>query len=386
MSPSDIAANALPSADQAPWDREDLFPEKPADADYGYLLKGKFCASSKEELINHCEKEDIRRGKLVWHPGALRIMEASQVHFLFETVRTKEAATLKRGLGMALFNTISWLFLIVVSFGSKAKNWHLFMFTAFGVLPLCQNWWALRKLKCMRWQDMAAHSSTIRFNYWINTQRAKFSWVLLSIIMLVALGQLLVGLDKSVNLAGLDKRAVWAGEWWRLLTAPLLHANPLHLLLNAMSLFVLGKVIEILTSRHQLAFVFLAAALTGSVFSLFLLEETSVGASGGIMGFIGFLFILGYRRSAFMPTNYAKSLAVSILITAGMGVAGATFIDNAAHLGGLIAGLVCGLLWIKPSNNSLPLTASPSMRFAGWLSLLVSLGTLAFVLSRFYRL
>lgn len=364
-----------------PWLREDLLPEKPADSDYGYLLGKKFHPCTQEELIARCASKDVRVIKLVWYPGAPRVVPVTEVQFLFETIKNKGITDQKRAIGIVIFNVVIWCLLLLTSM--RKQGWYLFMLAVFGVIPLCQGLFALKKIRRSVWENASREAFDKRFGIWIEMQRATWSWILLGVTLLVAGGQFLVGAERSYGMAGLDKGATWQGEWWRLLTAPFLHAHPLHLLLNAFSLFFIGKMTEVLSSRYHTALIFLFSALVGSLFSLVLLEGTSVGASGGIMGFIGFLFVLGSRQRLLMPKNYAKSLATSVLLLAGIGIVGATFIDNAAHLGGFLGGLLLGMILIPKLEGNLPLQVSFGVRVAGILSLLLIIGCASMVLYHF---
>jgi membrane associated rhomboid family serine protease len=64
---------------------------------------------------------------------------------------------------------------------------------------------------------------------------------------------------------------------------------------------------EFVASRYHLCLIFLLSALCGSFFSLFLLPNTtSAGASGGLMGLVGFLAMMGYRRKEKLPRGFFK--------------------------------------------------------------------------------
>jgi membrane associated rhomboid family serine protease len=95
-----------------------------------------------------------------------------------------------------------------------------------------------------------------------------------------------------------------------------------------------------------------------------------VGASGGIMGLLGFLLALSVRQRHQLPGGYARSLVSGVLWTAVAGLAAYAFIDNAAHAGGLLAGLALGR-WLLPSEGPVPVPASGSVRAAGVTALAV---------------
>ncbi|MCV4726153.1 rhomboid family intramembrane serine protease, partial [Escherichia coli] len=79
--------------------------------------------------------------------------------------------------------------------------------------------------------------------------------------------------------------------------------------------------------------------ISGGIFSIFFLPEpTSVGASGGIMGLIGYLAIYGYRRRRQLPPDFLKTMLINIGFIAAFGLIAYEFVDNFAHLGGFVAG------------------------------------------------
>lgn len=167
------------------------------------------------------------------------------------------------------------------------------------------------------------------------------------------------------------KSAVWDGEIWRLFTCVTLHVNFMHIWINGQALIGLGKMIESLTHPAYLGVVFLPSALCGSIFSLLLMPNaTSVGASGGLMGLVGFLAVLGYRRKEVLPSGFLKSILMNICFMGVIGLFGFAIIDNAAHLGGLVAGVVCGRILIKKAEGGNLANASGLVRRLGLASLL----------------
>jgi rhomboid protease GluP len=148
---------------------------------------------------------------------------------------------------------------------------------------------------------------------------------------------------------------VLAGQVWRLATAMFLHAGILHLLVNGWALYQLGALVEILLGSARLAAIYFASGLAGSLASVAwdLVSGNavpSVGASGAIFGLLGFLIAFLLRhRDRLRPE--ARSLLVQLMFWAALNIVfGFTtpMIDNAAHLGGLAVGLVCGALISLP--------------------------------------
>ncbi len=193
-------------------------------------------------------------------------------------------------------------------------------------------------------------------------------------IAVVGVVQLAVGLDHSVASAGIVKPAIWQGEIWRLLTGTLLHANMLHFLFNAMALLGLGKLVEVLTHRAYTTTVFVLTALVGSICSLLWLPaKPSVGASGGILGLLGFLIVFGYTRRYLLPPGFLRGLLRSVAYIVAIGLLAYNVIDNAAHLGGLLSGLVLGMALIRKQSRSIPLRVS---RLTGFLGILAGIALL----------
>jgi membrane associated rhomboid family serine protease len=142
--------------------------------------------------------------------------------------------------------------------------------------------------------------------------------------------------DQLIRDFGMFGAAIAAGEWWRLLTAPFLHAGLWHLALNMFALWILGGLLEPLLGRWRFVTVYLVSALAGSVTSYAFSNPgiISVGASGAVFG------LLGATLVALRKLNRDVSgVLVLLLINA---VLGFVFpgIDWRAHLGGLVAGLV----------------------------------------------
>jgi membrane associated rhomboid family serine protease len=117
--------------------------------------------------------------------------------------------------------------------------------------------------------------------------------------------------------------------------------------------------------------VLLVAMLSGSLFSLVALPETtSVGASGGLMGLLGLLVVAGFRAPRALPPQFGRGMVHGVVWVAATGLTAYAFIDNAAHAGGLLAGVGLGFALV-PRDAALPLPAGSAMRTAGAAALAV---------------
>lgn len=183
------------------------------------------------------------------------------------------------------------------------------------------------------------------FRRWLGRRRSKLLDVGLGALVLIFLAQIYAGLERSILAAALVKeRVLEGGEWWRIVTTGLLHGNLVHILFNGMALYSLGRVLVALVSPPLLAFVFLVTVVTGSLASLWLGPgQASVGASGGILGCLGFLLVVTAKFRAELPGFLRASLLQSTFVVAIFGLLGAGFIDNAAHVGGFLGGVALGL-------------------------------------------
>lgn len=181
---------------------------------------------------------------------------------------------------------------------------------------------------------------------------------------------ILMGSGNSVDLAGFVKNWFLDGQYWRILTGAVLHGGLIHLIFNCYALYALGRLIELLSNRAHLAIVFLLAAIGGGVMSLiFLPGGRSVGASGAIIGFLGYLTVYGFKRRKLMPDDFLKSMIYNIIFIGVLGVFIIPNVDNFAHLGGLIVGALYGLIQIPSDVYKDPRTVGTATETLGLASL-----------------
>lgn len=155
------------------------------------------------------------------------------------------------------------------------------------------------------------------------------------------------------------------GEWYRLFSPMVLHAGIVHYLLNMAALWFVGAAIEKSHGVVNAAIAFIIPAVGGTILSaLFLPQYISVGASGGIFGFIGMcisdifvnwnlLFVKDgddKDNTRFRHGMVILWLVLDIVINCLIGLT--PFVDNFTHLGGLVYGFLCGLSTIDSLSTS----------------------------------
>jgi rhomboid protease GluP len=143
------------------------------------------------------------------------------------------------------------------------------------------------------------------------------------------------------------------GEWWRLGSALFLHFGLLHLGMNMFSLWDSGRLAERMYGSTRFVLIYFCSGLTGNLLSLITQGDRAVsgGASGAIFGVYGALMVFLWReRRSLHPAEFkwlfwgAVGFSV-VTIVLGLQVTG---IDNAAHIGGLLAGILAGAALARP--------------------------------------
>jgi membrane associated rhomboid family serine protease len=193
-----------------------------------------------------------------------------------------------------------------------------------------------------------------------------------------------------------------AGEWWRLLSSVLLHANGLHVGSNLLALAVLGGVAERAYGHARFLVLFTLAGAVGSLASLVHQAQQaaaagagtmipgSIGASGAVFGVGAAVVVAAFRMRGLLPAWRARALVGATLplllssFAAGFARPGT---DNAAHMGGALAGLILGLALpftprLSGRPESGPVRAAWAVAGLAALGALVACGAVAFEVSR----
>ena len=100
------------------------------------------------------------------------------------------------------------------------------------------------------------------------------------------------------------------------------------------------------------------------------------------MGWLGFLLVFETLHKRLVPLGARRRLAAGVVLTAVIGLVGYRYIDNAAHAGGLLAGMLYAVIVFPSSSASQRPRSNITDRFAGSAALLVLTGAAVFAISR----
>ncbi len=139
------------------------------------------------------------------------------------------------------------------------------------------------------------------------------------------------------------------GEYWRIFTAMFIHFNLIHIGLNMLSLFLIGRVVELFYGKWRYLVIYLGAGIIGGIVTYFLEPNAlAAGASGAIFGVFGALgvFYIANRRAlgAYGPGAIGQWIFwLGLNLIWGFSTPGIGILD---HIGGLVAGILIAILLI----------------------------------------
>jgi len=170
-----------------------------------------------------------------------------------------------------------------------------------------------------------------------------------------------------------------SGEWWRLVTYMFLHGGIMHIAFNMWCLWDLGRLGESLYGRWTFLSIYLITGIAAGLSSIAWNPGVlSVGASGAIFGLAGALIASFYLGEFSLPRVAISGTLRSLVIFAVFNLFfGQLFngIDNAAHIGGLVSGLILGALIARLAPQSdAPLRRASVVGFVTLLVLLAGVG------------
>jgi rhomboid protease GluP len=160
-------------------------------------------------------------------------------------------------------------------------------------------------------------------------------------------------IEWGANLGELTLR----GEWWRLLTACFLHIGAVHLVMNMYAFLLVGAQLERRLGSIRFLGAYLLTGILASLTSITLHSYViSAGASGAIFGMYG--VFLALLSTSLVEKRNRKQLLASILFFVVYNLLNGLKpgIDNAAHVGGLVSGIIIGYLFVPQLKRLVPET------------------------------
>ena len=155
------------------------------------------------------------------------------------------------------------------------------------------------------------------------------------------------------------------GEYFRLVSSIFIHIGIVHLLFNSYALNMLGKDAESMYGSYKFIAIYLISGVFGSLGSFLFSNAVSAGASGAIFGLIGSYLYFGMRKPAVFSARYGMNLITLLIINIIFGLTNRN-IDNFAHFGGLLGGILASWAFGLRKENILTFKQMLKQAFIGF--------------------
>lgn len=333
-------------------------------------------SGSLEELVKVAREGGLQPHDRIAGVDPPRLVLLHTVPSLGRFVPSPEEASVARSLrsllvfgalGALLFAFSDGFGLLADGLDSKNLWFVLALFLVLFVLPLVQLLRERRRLGALRRSGApsgaVALSTADRALLTLISQRAPVARrVLIAIVAAYVAAALFPEQQLDLRFAKINER-ISDGEVWRLVTMMFVHAGLMHLFFNGSALGEFGRTVENLYGARRFLLIFFGAGVAGAFASFIATPTPSVGASGGIFGLIGALLAFGVRHRFSLPAaarqRFTIQMGLCLAINLGLGLL-STFIDNAAHLGGLVGGvLIASWVGVSPAVTAM-LARAPS--------------------------
>ncbi|ABX40432.1 rhomboid family intramembrane serine protease [Lachnoclostridium phytofermentans] len=137
-------------------------------------------------------------------------------------------------------------------------------------------------------------------------------------------------------------------EYYRLLTYQFLHANISHLVNNMLILAIMGSTLERHVGKFKYLLIYFLSGIVAGIASMSYnmwkgLFSNSIGASGAVFGVIGAIALIVVVNKGRLETIGTRQIIIFIALSLYGGFT-SQGVDNAAHVGGLLAGFFIAML------------------------------------------
>lgn len=198
--------------------------------------------------------------------------------------------------------------------------------------------------------DQAMKAATPRV--WVTPVIVAANVVLFGMMLAMGVHPLTPTIESLIRWGANAGPSTTGGEWWRLATCTFIHIGVIHVTMNMVILWDVGRFVERLYGNVGFLTLYLLAGLAGSLASIaWNPQVVSAGASGAVFGCYGGLLAFLLRQRRAVPREVLMRLRKSALLFVGYNVVfglSVKFVDNAAHLGGLAGGFAVGVVLAHP--------------------------------------
>jgi membrane associated rhomboid family serine protease len=187
-----------------------------------------------------------------------------------------------------------------------------------------------------------------------------------------------LGINTIFEMGGLWGPAVQEGDWWRIFTSGFVHVSIFHIGFNMLLLYFIGRLLEPAIGTLRFTVIYFVCLVAGSFCALWFSPDTvSAGASGAIFGILGATFVIARGRNLEAIAGQLGFLIIFNLVF--------TFADGSisvgAHVGGLVAGVLCGVLTIAGEQGRYGRNLSRTNRLVIEIGAMAALGVISFILA-----
>ena len=133
------------------------------------------------------------------------------------------------------------------------------------------------------------------------------------------------------------------GQYYRLISCMFLHGGIVHLGVNMYSLYAIGPMVEKVYGKAKYIAIYFIAGICSSIFSYIFSTSVSIGASGAIFGLLGAVLVFAIKSKGKTGNAFIRSILSVIFINIFIGMT-LPNIDNFAHVGGLLGGMLISFL------------------------------------------
>ena len=219
-------------------------------------------------------------------------------------------------------------------------------------------------------------------NVKITWQQAPVTTSLIGFMVVIFIGEVVVSGQMGVSTQTLyhlgamfTPAVLMMHQWWRLITAGFLHVTFMHLILNMITLYYVGRLLEQYLGSLKYFIGYITAIIIGSLNSLAFgsITAISAGASGGIFGLFGMIFLLGLLDKQGFWLTQAKTLGIFVILSL-IPIFGGTNIAISAHIGGLASGFLIAPLLLRRGQATGKQKIVAALGLIIYISILLTLG------------